>query len=91
MFSKRTYPLSGRIADGDSAEFAAELITQACCEGNVDPTDNGNLCALVPMIATLGGNENYGNLGNRRIVANQLLCSGPFESGHHHLEHQQIR
>jgi transposase InsO family protein len=37
-----------RIADGDSAQIAAELITQTCREGNLDPrglvlhSDNGN-------------------------------------------------
>jgi hypothetical protein len=44
------------------------------------------------MAAKMGDKENYGNLRNRRILASQLQCSGwPFESGHHHVEHQQIR
>jgi len=48
-----------RIADGDSAEIAADLITQACRDGNVDPrglvlhSDNGKPMRASTMIATL--------------------------------------
>jgi transposase InsO family protein len=49
-----------RIADGDSAEIAANLITQACRDGDVDPrglvlhSDNGKPMRANTMIATLG-------------------------------------
>jgi transposase InsO family protein len=48
-----------RIADGDSADIAADLITQACRDGNVDPrglvlhSDNGKPMRASTMIATL--------------------------------------
>jgi putative transposase len=48
-----------RIADGDSAEIAANLITQACRDGDVDPrglvlhSDNGKPMRANTMIATL--------------------------------------
>jgi putative transposase len=48
-----------RIADGDSAEIAAELITQACREGKFDPrglvlhSDNGKPMRASTLIATL--------------------------------------
>ena len=48
-----------RIAEGDSAQIAAELITQACRDGNVDPRglvlhpDNGKPMRASTMIATL--------------------------------------
>jgi putative transposase len=48
-----------RIADGDSADIAAELITQACRDGNVDPrglvlhADNGKPMRASTMITTL--------------------------------------
>jgi putative transposase len=48
-----------RIADGDSADIAADLITQACHDGNVDPrglvlhSDNGKPMRASTMIATL--------------------------------------
>lgn len=48
-----------RIADGDSAQIASELITQACREGNVDPrglvlhSDNGKPMRASTMMATL--------------------------------------
>src|SRR6185437_4990180 len=48
-----------RIAEGDSAEIASELITEACREGNVDPrglvlhSDNGKPMRASTMIATL--------------------------------------
>jgi putative transposase len=48
-----------RIADGDSADIAAELITQACRDGNVDPrglvlhSDNGKPMRASTMITTL--------------------------------------
>jgi putative transposase len=48
-----------RIADGDSAQIAAELITEACRDGDVDPrglvlhSDNGKPMRANTMIATL--------------------------------------
>lgn len=48
-----------RIADGDSAEIAAELVTQACREGKFDPrglvlhSDNGKPMRASTLIATL--------------------------------------
>jgi putative transposase len=48
-----------RIAEGDSAELAAELITQACRDGNVDPkglvlhSDNGKPMRASTMLSTL--------------------------------------
>jgi putative transposase len=48
-----------RIADGDSAEIAAELITQACRDGGFDPrglvlhADNGKPMRASTLIATL--------------------------------------
>jgi putative transposase len=48
-----------RIADGDSAQIAAELMTQACREGNLDPrglvlhSDNGKPMRASTLIATL--------------------------------------
>jgi transposase InsO family protein len=48
-----------RIADGDSATIAAELITQACRDGNFDPrglvlhADNGKPMRASTLIATL--------------------------------------
>jgi putative transposase len=48
-----------RIADGDSAEIAAELIAQACREGKFDPrglvlhSDNGKPMRASTLIATL--------------------------------------
>jgi putative transposase len=48
-----------RIAEGDSAEIAAQLISQACREGNFDPkglvlhSDNGKPMRANTLIATL--------------------------------------
>jgi putative transposase len=48
-----------RIADGDSAQIAAELITQTCREGNLDPrglvlhSDNGKPMRASTLIAAL--------------------------------------
>ena len=48
-----------RIADADSAEIAAELMTQICRDGNIDPrglvlhSDNGKPMRASTMIATL--------------------------------------
>lgn len=48
-----------RIAEGDSADIAADLIIQACHEGNVDPrglvlhSDNGKPMRASTMITTL--------------------------------------
>jgi len=48
-----------RIAESDSAEIAAKLITQACSDGNVDPrglvlhSDNGKPMRASTMITTL--------------------------------------
>jgi transposase InsO family protein len=48
-----------RVTDADSAEIAAELVTQACREGNVDSrglvlhSDNGKPMRASTMIATL--------------------------------------
>jgi hypothetical protein len=48
-----------RVADADSAEIAAELVTQACRDGNVDPrglvlhSDNGKPMRASTMITTL--------------------------------------
>jgi putative transposase len=48
-----------RVAEGDSAQIASELITAACHEGNVDPrglvlhSDNGKPMRASTMIATL--------------------------------------
>jgi transposase InsO family protein len=48
-----------QVADADSAEIAAELVTQACRDGNVDPrglvlhSDNGKPMRANTMIATL--------------------------------------
>lgn len=48
-----------RIAEGDSAQIASELITQACREGSVDPrglvlhSDNGKPMRASTMVATL--------------------------------------
>ena len=48
-----------RIAEVESAELAAELITQACQEGNVDPrglvlhADNGKAMRASTLVATL--------------------------------------
>ena len=48
-----------RIADGDSAQIATELMTQACHEGNIDPrglvlhSDNGKPMRASTLIATL--------------------------------------
>jgi transposase InsO family protein len=48
-----------RIANADSAEIAAELVTKACQDGNVDPrglvlhSDNGKPMRASTMLATL--------------------------------------
>lgn len=48
-----------RVADGDSAKIAAELITQTCHDGHVDPrglvlhSDNGKPMRASTMLATL--------------------------------------
>jgi len=74
-----------RIADGDSARIAADLITQACRDGNVDPrglvlhSDNGKPMRASTTPPCNGSASCHPSVArtSRTIIRTPKLCSGP--------------